>query len=158
VCGTLIPEPKKDFLDWTSKSGSGWYTRGDLLWGDSAKDIVAHFRSNFQTTDSREVAAQNTRYLFVYFSCYRGIGTFTMYCYEEVQRDAWLLRTVIPVKGAGDYDEHTLPHAGVLSFPVTGDAVTVVFETKELMTLKSVRVKEDPSSSARTVESRTSEP
>jgi hypothetical protein len=87
-----------------------------------------------------EVSTANTRYQFVSFYCYRGLGFSTLYCYEEVKKNAWLLRAVIPLHLAGDYDEHNRQHAGEMIFSTNGDSVTVVFETRELLTIRSARV------------------
>jgi hypothetical protein len=117
----------------------GWYVPYTLLWGDSIDEIVQRFQTQFASVSVREVSTPKTRFVFLRFYSYRGIGFCTLYCYEEVEVGWWLLRGVFPLKGAGEYDEHNREHAGEMTFRADGEAIQVIYENDELFVVKSLR-------------------
>jgi hypothetical protein len=77
----------------------------------------------------KEVHPGGSRFLFVTAYPYRGRAGFGLYCFEQINRDAWHLRAVVPVIEA----RNARP-----SFVADGNSVQVLIDGEAILKVDSV--------------------
>ena len=103
----------------------------DLLVADSMPTIEA----TLDFVEKREVAAEDSRFVFYTRFPYRGVGPRAVYCYEQIRPDVWFLRGFFPITMRTFQD---LSSKTEVSFLTNSNSVDVVGNGNVLFSIKSM--------------------
>jgi hypothetical protein len=117
-----------------------WIDPDDVLMISSQDQIEAEFRRLFcgfgdgpKRFSIKEMTAGDARFAFVTAYPYRGPNVFGIYCFEQITRDTWHLRAVIPVIEAQDATPTFIWDGGPVKVVVDGRAILTVNSVAETM-------------------------